>query len=471
MSIVQGMYFQRRTGGTGSILSTLQLGILPGVGIETMAMPEYRKTQEDGLEKWTVDAIVIPLTPNNGDIVAMRSAINSYITDFYAQNDWKPVEKTKLHNGSVYIRTRGEQRGDLITVTATGVQATIDTDVVLESVEVKQEDTMPLGAMVVQFTYIKEATNQKPDQVWYSFRLRAGGTGAEQSQINMTDSGVQSSRLTQINRDSNGLLESIIITAAYTSEFGTRTQTAIQDFINTQKESMSWHPVNINVTPNGYGKILNTTDNFGDITVDSSHGGAASETLMANCTLSDVRIVSDDGAGGVDIEYTFVRVRPAFQAPTKYMRFRIKTGGTGGHRSTIPFGVDDPDSAWLWKVHYQGEGLLTTISCQFWMPNDHGATSLLIVQAKGEGIRNACLFKPPLIKPLPRGKAIMPNLHQNFGDVVIHDSYINTSDASGDVLLANCTLLEPPRVENANNEGGCMITCKFGRIADSNEIT
>lgn len=469
MSIIEGIFFDRLHQDTDARLSLTQLGDLPGIGTNALAIPEYRKTQVGNMIRWEVDAIVIPVTPNNNDIRLMRSAINEYVADFLNTNDWHPIDIRDLPNGQAYIRTRGQQRGNLFTLNASALETEIDTGVVLAEVDIIEDDMMPHGAMVVRFIFIKESTIATPTQKWCSFRIRVGGTGSETARTNLTDSGVQSSKLTQISRQTDGIIDRVTVRTYYASESGTRNQSTIQSYVFDQKEDMLWNPPQLRITPRGEGIYLNTKNNFGDLTLDATHGGSASETLLTNCTLADARIVNDDGAGGVEIEYEFVKVRPAFQPASQYIRFRIRSGGDGGTIATVPFTINDVEAAWLWDLIYQGEGLLTTATVRVWMPNDHGTTTLLNVQAKGEGIRNSCLFKPPLIKELPRGKGIMPNIHNNFGDLMIHTSYVDAG-VDGSVLLANCTMLEPPRISNSLNDGGAMITLKFGRIANSNAI-
>ena len=471
MSLLEGVYFARKTNGTGSSLSTIQLGTLPGFGAASHAIPEYRKTQVGGLIRWEIDCIVIPVEPMTNDLESMRDEVNEYIAGFLNLNDFKPLDVKSFSNGRSFVRALGQQRGDLITLNQASTSRTLEADVALSDVRILDGEMMPHGGMTVRFIFVKETPIAMPSQRWCSFRIRAGGTGTESAQVNLTNDGVQSSRTTSIFQQTDGGLERLTVRTSYVSEFGTRTFQAIQDFASTKKVECLHSTPLLRTTRAGRFQALNTKDNYGDITLDASYGGSADDTIFANATLEDIRVLQNDEDGGVELEYTFVRVRPEFQSTSTYFRFRILSNGTGGHRKTVPLTLNDPESAWLGELDYFGTGKQTHCKIRVWMPNDHGATTLLNVQAKAEGIRNDAEFKPPLIKDLPRGKAIMPNISNNFGDVVQHTAYISSSDASGTVILDNCTMIEPPRIVDNLNEDGCMMEFTFGRIADSNEIT
>lgn len=475
MSLIESVLFIRKTDGTGSILDATpqQLGILPGVGIASFSPPEYRKTQIGGLIRWEVDAIVVPIEPNVNDLALMRDQVNAYIATQLDTWNYFPPEITTLPNGKLYIRTRGQSRGDLQAIDAFSIQRTLESDVALSEVSIIENDAMPHGGMKVRYVFVKEANEALPEQRWVSFRRRAGGTGSfTGTQTNLTPTGAQSSRLTTFGRQTDGPIQRFSVRVWYASEFGARTLAGILAHVDQQKAEMLWsQPIIRAVRGTGLARILNVRNNFGDVYLTDSHDGSATQTLIQNVQLEDARIIRSDEQGGVQIEYTFINVRPEYQPDSQYIRFRIRNGGTGSHRKTVPLTIDDTESAWLYDFTYTGQGLLTVAKVRVWMPNDHGDTTLLNVQAKAEGIRNDCEFKPPIIKALPRGKGIMPNIHDNFGDLVIHTSHIDSSSSTGTVLLDNCTLIEPPRIFDSMNENGVGMEFKFGRIADSNEIS
>lgn len=470
---VEAIFFQRRTDGTGSTIgNAIQIGKLPGSGPLSFAQPEYRKSQQGAVIRWEIDVPVIPFEPTGTefDLSLMRDAINAYLSSILGDMNFAPVEVRTLPNGKVYIAFRNQQRGDLIVQDFNGTR-TIETDVVISDARIIEEEVMMAGGMVVRFIFVKEATLQRPSQRWCSFRIRAGGTGSESAQVNLVDSGVQSSRLTTFDRESNGIQQRLLVRAWYSSEAGSRTLSAIQSYIDSKKTEMLWAPPVLKVAADGRGIYLNTRNNFGDVTLDSAHGGSASVTLLQNCTLEDARVINSDEAGGVQIEFAFVNVRPEYQPTLRYFRFRMRNNGAGSHKKTVPLGINDPESAWLGELQYLGQGRLTIARVRTWMPNDHGVTTLLNVQAKAEGIRNDCEFIPPIVKDLPRGKAVMPNIQNNFGDLMYHSSFISSSDSTGTVVLANCTMMEPPRVFDSLNEGGVGMEFIFGRVADSNKVT
>lgn len=469
---MEAVFFQLRTDGTGATIGEpVQIGKMPGTGALSYSQPEYRKTQQGGLIRWEIDVPVVPIEPTNNsfDIDLMRDGVNAYLSDVLTMMNFAPVEVHDLPNGETFVTTRKQQSGDLI-VKDFSSSRTIDTGVVLSDARVIEDSLMMAGGVVLRFVFIKPASLQLPSQRWVSFRVRAGGTGAETSRINLTDNGAQSSRLTRITPDPDGILRRVTVRTWYRSESGTRNYSSILAYVETMKSALKWSPPVIKTNNQGRGIVLNTRDNFGDLTLDASYNGSAVATLIQNATLEDARVVGSDGAGGVEVEYVFITV-PAEHRPTlRYFRFRILNNGTGAHRKTVPLGVNDPESGWLGELEMYGQGKLTVAKVRVWMPNDHGATTLLNVQAKAVGVANDCEFVPPQVKDLPRGKAIMPNIHNNFGALMYHTSYVSDSSNTGTVVLSNCTMYEPPQVFDSRNEDGVGMQFTFARVSDSSRV-
>jgi len=466
---MESIFFQRRTDGINSNIGLpIQIGKLPGTGVGSYVQPEYRKTQQGGIIRWEVDVPVVPYEPtdNDYDLSLMREGINAYLSDLLKLMQFAPIELRTMPNGKNYVSFRNQQRGDLIVKTLFESEV-IETNVAISDARIIEDEMMMSGGMVIRIVFVKESDLQLPDQRWASFRIRAGGTGSQLAQIAITDNGTQSSRLTTFEIDSAGPIQRLVISAWYSSEAGARSLASIIGYPDLKKADMLWSPVIIKNDSLGRPVILNTRNNFGDITIDSGFQGSAVITLLQNAVLQDIAIVSYDEGGGVQIQYTFISVKAEFRPPLRYFRFRISNSPT----VTVPLGVNDPESAWLGELSVYGSGKLTLATVRSWMPNDHGATELLDVQSKGEAIRNACRFSPPLLKDMPRGKAIMPKIQNNFGTLYYSNSYLSGSETSGTMVLTNCTMMEPPKVFESLNEGGVGMEFTFGRVADSNRVT
>lgn len=468
---VEQLFFQRKTDGTGSALgSPVQIGRLPGTGLHSYVQGEYRAEVQDGLIRWVCRVPVIPMEPNDAsyDIAAMRDAVNAYVSSALTDMQFAPVETVTLPNGKRYVRTRRQQRGDLYVKTFDS-ERVIVSNVAIAEANIVDGEPMHAGGMVVEFVFVQEHASALPSQRWCSFRIRAGGTGSQQSRVNLVDSGTQSSRLTVFDRQQDGIIQRFIVRTTYSAENGARSMAQVLSHLGSQQAAMVYAQPILRTNGKGQGLFLNVHDNFGDVTLDDAYNGSTVTTLIQNVTLESARVVDSDEQGGVTVEYAFVNVRPEFTPEARYFRFRMKSA-SGSHKKTVPLGIDDPESSWLGELEYFGRDKLTLARVRVWMPNDHGDTTLLNIQAKAEGIRNDCEFKPPLVKDLPRGFAYMPNVHTNFGDLYVHTSYVSSSSTSGTVVLSDCCMMEPPRVFDSLNDGGVGMEFVFGRVADSSAI-
>lgn len=70
----------------------------------------------------------------------------------------------------------------------------------------------------------------------------------------------------------------------------------------------------------------------------------------------------------------------------------------------------------------------------------------------------------PIVRSLGRGKARMPNIYDNFGDLVM-------TSASGDsLLLDNCTLYESGIEDDAAMVEGIVLRLVFARVCDAMNV-
>lgn len=70
----------------------------------------------------------------------------------------------------------------------------------------------------------------------------------------------------------------------------------------------------------------------------------------------------------------------------------------------------------------------------------------------------------PVVRQLGRGKARMPNIYDNFGDLVM-------TSASGDsLLLDNCTLFDSAVEDDAAMVEGIVLRMTFARVCDAMSV-
>lgn len=68
---------------------------------------------------------------------------------------------------------------------------------------------------------------------------------------------------------------------------------------------------------------------------------------------------------------------------------------------------------------------------------------------------------PPIVRQLGRGRATMPNVYDNFGDLVM-------ASASGDsLLLNNCALYDAGIADDSARVQGIAIRLTFARVCDA----
>lgn len=127
-------------------------------------------------------------------------------------------------------------------------------------------------------------------------------------------------------------------------------------------------------------------------------------------------------------------------------QFRLRTDGTGSTiGSPIKLGFDDDAPGdWAqcqWELKYDGPLIRCTINTYYF-----GAEASAGVDANEFAIRKlaqryidtistALRYRPYTLKELARGKAVIPHIHQGWGDVEL-----GLSTSPNYVVLANCTL-------------------------------
>lgn len=152
------------------------------------------------------------------------------------------------------------------------------------------------------------------------------------------------------------------------------------------------------------------------------------------------------------------------------IRFVLKENGTGSVISTTKLGLDDttevpcefravPDQV-LNKVevrcHYF-PGTTVTDGATF-------NTARALVVARMEALKVALRWKPPVVKPMARGVAVMPNVFNNFGDLV---QAATNGSATTTNILTNCTLVDAAVVDDDAAINGITLSLTFGKVSAS----
>lgn len=150
------------------------------------------------------------------------------------------------------------------------------------------------------------------------------------------------------------------------------------------------------------------------------------------------------------------------------LKFRRRSGGTGAVLSETYLSVDgatpipsdyaqDPDpvlTRYSVQAHY-----FTSIDL-----SDANAAreARRRVVARLDELKASLRWRgQPIVRTLGRGKATMPNVYDNFGDLVM-------ASASGDsLLLNNCALYDASIVDDSARVQGIAVRLTFARVCDA----
>ena len=78
---------------------------------------------------------------------------------------------------------------------------------------------------------------------------------------------------------------------------------------------------------------------------------------------------------------------------------------------------------------------------------------------RADALKSALNFRVPQVRPLARGKVSVPNIYDNFGDLVYDEGSPNV------VILDNCTLFDVS-IDDDGLSRGVTLVLTFGRPAD-----
>lgn len=150
------------------------------------------------------------------------------------------------------------------------------------------------------------------------------------------------------------------------------------------------------------------------------------------------------------------------------IKFVRRSNGTGAVLSTTSLSIDsgtaipsdyrqDPDqvlSKYSVRVHY-----FTSIDLS---DPDAAREARRLVVARLDNLKSVLRWRgSPVVRQLGRGKAIMPNVYDNFGDLVM-------ASLSGDsTLLNNCTLFDATVDDDTAMVAGIALRLTFARVCDA----
>lgn len=154
------------------------------------------------------------------------------------------------------------------------------------------------------------------------------------------------------------------------------------------------------------------------------------------------------------------------------IRFQLRTGGTGSTiGSAVKLGFDDDEvsdrATASWALQLDGP-LIRCIVDTFYFGTESSvgtqASEIVIRKSAQEycnSIASLCQYRPHQVKELSRGKAVIPHVHEGWGDVQL----LYASPVS--VLLDNCTLESAEVVDDTPMLIGAALRFTFVRVRDS----
>lgn len=159
--------------------------------------------------------------------------------------------------------------------------------------------------------------------------------------------------------------------------------------------------------------------------------------------------------------------------------FQIRQDGTGTNLgASVKLSLDDDNGPCPAELLSATDGTFQKVVVRgFFFPStDNGsvgdyADARVAILARLNAMATACKWKPPVVKTLPRGGVIMPNIYQNFGDLQL--SYRLTGglgEPSYETALANCCLMEFG-VEEDIGLAALVVRLTFGKVLDQLAVT
>lgn len=150
------------------------------------------------------------------------------------------------------------------------------------------------------------------------------------------------------------------------------------------------------------------------------------------------------------------------------IKFKRRTNGTGGILSTTSLSIDGSTPIPS-DYRQEADGALTkyVVLAHYFTSLDLGVPDIArearrLVVARLDTIKSALLWRgAPIVRQLGMGKAFMPNVYNNFGDLV-------ASSTTGDsLLLDNCVLYDAGIEDDQAMVEGIVLRLTFARVCDA----
>lgn len=151
--------------------------------------------------------------------------------------------------------------------------------------------------------------------------------------------------------------------------------------------------------------------------------------------------------------------------PLTYAQFQLKTGGTGSNIGfPIKLGFSDDETSDLcvarWEFKLEGpliKAVVDTfyIGAESQVDSESGSLAIRkLLKRYADTISASCQYRPYTVKELSRGKAVIPHVHEGWGDLqLLYD--IDPAYT----ILANCTLESAEVVDDVDrNAAGVRFT-------------
>lgn len=160
-------------------------------------------------------------------------------------------------------------------------------------------------------------------------------------------------------------------------------------------------------------------------------------------------------------------------------RFQLKTDGTGATIGTpVKLGFDDDDSNDLapatFELKCEGPLIRAIVNTYYFgavaaIGNEDTEFSIRqAAQRHVDAVATSLNYRPYTVKELARGKAVIPHIHQGWGDLQM-DTYMGgVLPSTYDVILANCTLESVEIVDDPNLIG---IAVRFTFVATRDSVS
>ena len=144
------------------------------------------------------------------------------------------------------------------------------------------------------------------------------------------------------------------------------------------------------------------------------------------------------------------------------IKFKQRAGGTGALGTVTVLAVSDTAGNLPCDYVAVADPLLKKVAVRaHYFPADalsYDACRRAAVLRR-DALLSALNYRVPIVRPLARGKVAVPNLYDNFGDLVYDSGSPNV------VILDNCTLFDIT-VDDDGLARGVTLVLTFGRAAD-----